>query len=143
MRYKILIIFLVLVPKSYATITDFEGKITKVVDGDTLVINGDIKIRMACVDTYESSINKHLKYQVEKLNMSQEEILKLGLQQKEALKLYENKRVKIFFDTNNKLDKYNRLLGVVIYLEGNSFEILNRGIKYYNNTDLCKQFLLD
>ena len=143
MKYKILIVFLILVSKSYAKIIDFEGKITKVVDGDTLVVNGDIKIRMACVDAYESSINKHLKYQVEKLNISQEEILKLGLQQKKALKLYENKRVRVFFDTNNKLDKYNRLLGVVVFEENNSFDVLNKGLKYYNNTFLCKQFLLD
>lgn len=119
------------------------GKITKVVDGDTLVVNGDIKIRMACVDAYESSINKHLKYQVEKLNMSQEEILKLGLQQKEVLKIYENKRVRVFFDTSNKLDKYNRLLGVVVYEEESYFEVLNKGLKYYSNTALCKQFLMD
>ncbi len=29
---KVLLVFLILVSKSYATITDFEGKITKVVD---------------------------------------------------------------------------------------------------------------
>ena len=146
MKNKIIFIllFLFLASKSFAYLNSFQGKITKVIDGDTLEVNTETKVRFACVDAYESSVNKHLKMQMEKYNMTQEEVLKLGNEQKDFLKNYENKRVKIFFDTSNRFDKYGRLLGVVVAVEEEGyFDVLNRGIKYYSNTFLCKQFLLD
>ena len=134
-----ILFFLIFSTKMFGMINEFKGKITKITDGDTIVVNGDIKIRMACVDAYESSINKHLQYQVDKFKMPKEEILKLGQEQKKELEKYVDEWVVVYYDTNNKLDKYNRLLGVVLY----DNEVLNKGIKYYNDTFLCKQFLLD
>lgn len=146
MKNKVIFIllFLFFANKSFAYLSSFEGKITKVIDGDTLVVNGETKVRLACVDTYESSVNKHLKMQMQKYNMTQEEVLKLGNEQKDFLKAYEDTRVKIFFDTENRFDKYGRLIGVIITQEKEGYsDILNRGMKYYSDNMLCKQFSLD
>ena len=87
--FILLFLFLLVATKSFATLNNFVGKITKVVDGDTIIVNGETKVRFACVDTYESSVNKHLKMQMEKYNMTQEEVLKLGTEQKNFLTSYE------------------------------------------------------
>ena len=143
MKYYIALTILFTSFNCFGVINNFKGKVTRVIDGDTLIINGDIKVRMACVDAYESSINKHLYKQIKDLHISQEEILKLGNKQKKELQAYENKIVTVVYDTSNKHDLYDRLIGVVIDTEGGALDVLNKGLKYYNNTFLCKQFSLD
>jgi len=144
MKYYIALTILLLTSfNCFGVLNNFQGKVTRVIDGDTLVVNGDITVRMACVDAYESSINKHLYKQIKQFNMSKEEILELGIKQKKELQTYENKIVTVVYDTSNKHDLYDRLIGVVIDTDGGALEVLNKGLKYYNNTFLCKQFLLD
>ncbi len=143
MKIKILILLLILTSCVKANeIKSFKAKLVDVIDGDTIKVKYDnevIKIRFACVDTFESKKNKHLQKQVKDSGLSEKAIINKGLKQKEELNKYLDKQVVIYYNINNKYDLYNRLLGVVKY----DNTILNNGLKYYNKTYLCKHFNLD
>lgn len=92
------------------------GKITRVIDGDTIEINNDYRVRLKGINTPETSM------------WNSEESTKF-------LKKYENKTVEIIsFGT----DKYDRILGYLFYEDENLNEkILKNGLAsiYYYEED--------
>jgi micrococcal nuclease len=113
-----------LLVNSFENKGDLEGIVERVIDGDTIVINGT-HIRLLGINTPE----KGEKYSVEAKNFLEEKIL--------------NKSVKIFFG-RYKYDKYKRTLGYVFLDNENiNLKIIEEGYanfyfpsgkdKYYNS----------
>jgi endonuclease YncB( thermonuclease family) len=142
MKYRIalaILINLLLINNLHSFKLDyFTGKIEKVIDGDTIIVNGK-KIRFACVDTYESKKNKHLQKQVDTTGLNEQTILTRGLKQKKELEKYLLKPVKVYFNADSKVDLYGRILAVVLYQD----IVLNTGMPYYDNNRLCKEFKIN
>ena len=89
---------------------------TRVVDGDTIVVEGIGKVRLIGVDTPET---KHPKKQVEYYGKEASNFTK---------RMVEGKKVRLEYDQQRK-DKYNRTLAYV-YLEDGAFlnaEIIKQG----------------
>lgn len=90
--------------------------VTRVIDGDTIVIEGNQKVRLIGVDTPELH---HPKKPVQHFAKEAKEFTK---------KIAEGKQVRLEYDWQKK-DKYNRLLAYV-YLEDGTFlnlEIIKQG----------------
>ncbi|MFH1578212.1 MAG: thermonuclease family protein [Candidatus Omnitrophota bacterium] len=103
--------------------------VTRVVDGDTLVLEGGQRVRLIGIDTPETHVNDRLYLQAQRSKKDIQTIIALG---KEAYKftrnLVEGKRVRIEFDLE-KYDKYGRLL-CYVYLEDGTFvndQIIRQG----------------
>ena len=94
--------------------------VSRVVDGDTLVLENGQRVRLIGIDTPETHINNRLYRQAQRSQTDIQTIISLG---KEASKftrnLVEGKRVRLEFDVE-KYDKYNRLL-CYVYLEDDTF----------------------
>lgn len=110
--FSILFLFLLSTP-SFAT--DYRT-VLRTVDGDTLILDGNEKVRLIGVDTPET---KHPKKPVQYFGKEASEFTR---------KLCEGKQVRIEYDWN-RTDKYGRTLGY-IYLKNGTFlnaEIIRQG----------------
>jgi micrococcal nuclease len=103
--------------------------VDRVVDGDTLVLEGGQRVRLIGIDTPEMHESKKLYRDSQRMSQSAETIKKLGKRSYQFTRgLVEGKRVKVEFDVEKK-DKYGRLLGYV-YLPDGTFinaEIVKQG----------------
>jgi micrococcal nuclease len=103
--------------------------VDRVVDGDTLVLEGGQRVRLIGIDTPEMHESKKLYRDSQRMSQSVETIKKLGKRAYQFTRgLVEGKRVKVEFDVEKK-DKYGRLLGYA-YLPDGTFvnaEIVKQG----------------
>lgn len=94
--------------------------VTKVVDGDTLRVSGDQKIRLIGVDTPEVHYSEKLLRDSKKSGKDIKTIQSLGAKASIFTKdLCMNKKVRLEYDVE-KRDRYGRLLAYV-YLEDGTF----------------------
>lgn len=84
--------------------------ITRAIDGDTFVINGHAKLRLAGVDTAESKINAKMHRDSARLHVTELALLSRGKLAYCEAKLLEGQEVRLFLDKPSK-DKYRRHLG--------------------------------
>jgi len=105
------------------TITAKDGEmyfVTRVVDGDTIVISGNEKVRLIGVDTPEKFYSDKLRRDSERSGKDIKAIQALGSRASDFTKrLCLNKRVRLEYDVE-KRDRYRRLLAYV-YLEDGTF----------------------
>lgn len=103
--------------------------VTRVVDGDTLLLENNERVRLIGIDTPEMHGSDKLKRDSQRSGQDAAAIKELGIQSYEfTKKLVEGKRVRLEFDVD-KFDKYNRLLAYV-YLSDGTFvnaEIVEQG----------------
>ena len=94
--------------------------VTRAVDGDTLVLENNERLRLIGIDTPEMHESNKLNRDVQRSGQSVESIQQLGRRSYEfTKKLVEGKRVKLELDVE-KQDKYKRTLAYV-YLEDGTF----------------------
>ena len=92
--------------------------VTRVVDGDTLLLEGRQYVRLLGIDTPELHDSDKLRRDASRSGQSAGEIQKLGRQSYEFTRqMVEGKRVRLEFDTE-RYDKYNRLLAYVFLDDG-------------------------
>ena len=162
------ILFVLITSLNIANAENFQHKVIKVIDGDTVYIdfndNGipeqNEKVRINGIDTFETKLNDGLNWQMKFYNLTQDEALGLGYYGKEfAKKELLNKSVKAEYTAEEKFDKNNRHL-MSIYYDCNRHgkcknyeqEVLKAGLatiytksnladklKTYENTDKIKQ----
>jgi len=103
--------------------------VTRVVDGDTLVLENGSRVRLIGIDTPEIHDSSKLKRDSQRSKEDISTIKKLGLRSFEfTKKLVEGKRVSLEFDVE-RYDKYDRMLAYV-YLKDGTFvnaEIVKEG----------------
>jgi micrococcal nuclease len=103
--------------------------VNRVVDGDTLVLEGGQRVRLIGIDTPEMHESNKLYRDSQRTKQAVETIKQLGKRAYQFTRgLVEGKRVKLEFDVEKK-DKYNRLLGYVYLLDGTfvNAEIVKQG----------------
>ncbi|MFA5200536.1 MAG: thermonuclease family protein [Candidatus Omnitrophota bacterium] len=103
--------------------------VTRVVDGDTLVLENNERVRLIGIDTPEIHESYKLNRDVQRSGTDADAIKKMGQRSYEfTKKLVEGKRVRLEFDTE-RYDRYKRILAYV-YLEDGTFvnaEIVAQG----------------
>ena len=86
--FKIILFTLLLnTSVSCASLNRTSATIERVIDGDTFVTAKGVKVRLACIDTFESTFNKRSLRQAKEYNISQVEVVKRGKIQKENLRM--------------------------------------------------------
>jgi len=103
--------------------------VTRVVDGDTLVLETGERVRLIGIDTPEMHASNKLNRDAQRTNQDVTTIQKLGRRSYEFTKnLVEGKRVSLEFDVE-KYDKYDRLLAYVFLKDGTfvNAEIVKQG----------------
>lgn len=94
--------------------------VTRVIDGDTLVLENNELARLIGIDTPEMHESSKLYRDAQRFGQDVEAIKRLGRQSYEfTKKLAEGKRVRLEFDAE-RYDKYKRIL-VYVYLEDGTF----------------------
>ena len=94
--------------------------VTRAVDGDTLVLENNERVRLIGIDTPEIHESNKLNRDAQRSGQDVETIKKLGRRSYEfTKKLVEGKRVRLEFDVE-RFDKYKRILAYV-YLEDGTF----------------------
>ncbi len=94
--------------------------VTRAVDGDTLVLENNERVRLIGIDTPEMHESNKLNRDAQRSGQDVEAIKQLGRQSYEfTKKLVEGKRVRLEFDFE-RYDKYKRILAYV-YLEDGTF----------------------
>lgn len=94
--------------------------VTRVVDGDTLLLASGERVRLIGIDTPEVHESGKLRRDAQKMQQSAGEIRKLGRRASEFTKaLVEGKRVSLEFDVE-RYDRYKRLLAYA-YLKDGTF----------------------
>jgi micrococcal nuclease len=92
--------------------------VTRVVDGDTLMMENGKYLRLLGIDTPELHESSKLQRDASRSGRSAGEIQRLGRQSYEfTRRLAEGKRVRLEFDTE-KYDRYNRMLAYVFFEDG-------------------------
>jgi len=103
--------------------------VTRVVDGDTLVLENNERVRLIGIDTPEMHESNKLNRDAQRSGQDVETIKQLGKQSYEFTKKFvENKRVRLEFDVE-RYDKYKRILAYVYLLDGTflNAEIVQQG----------------
>ena len=121
--------------------------VTRVVDGDTLLLENNERVRLIGIDTPEMHESDKLNRDAQRSGQSVEAIKELGRESyKFTKKLVEGKRVSLEFDVE-RYDKYKRILAYV-YLEDGTFlnaEIVRQGyaslMTYPPNVKYADEFL--
>ena len=94
--------------------------VTRVVDGDTLVLENSERVRLIGIDTPEMHESNKLNRDARRSGQDVEAIKQLGRQSYEfTKKLVQGKRVRLEFDLE-RYDKYKRILAYV-YLDDGTF----------------------
>lgn len=114
--------------------------IVSVVDGDTIKIRlkeKDTGVRLTGIDCYETSVNKHIKYQRNK-GLSDEQIIEKGLMAKQELIKILQSYKNIYLEITG-VDHYSRLVGIFYYKDnnGNYISINNEMM----NTGYCPEYI--
>jgi len=92
--------------------------VTRAVDGDTLVLENQERVRLIGIDTPEMHESDKLYRDAQRSGQDIETIKKLGRRSYEFTKnLVEGKRVRLEFDVE-RFDKYKRILAYVYLLDG-------------------------
>jgi len=92
--------------------------VTRVVDGDTLVLENNERVRLIGIDTPEMHESDKLNRDAKRSRQDVETIKHLGRRSYEfTKKLVEGKRVRLEFDVE-RFDKYKRILAYVYLLDG-------------------------
>lgn len=103
--------------------------VIRAVDGDTLVLENNERVRLIGIDTPEIHESSKLSRDIQRSGQDKAVIKELGMQSYEfTKKLVEGRRVRLEFDAE-KFDKYKRLLAYV-YLSDGTFvnaEIVEQG----------------
>jgi len=103
--------------------------VTRAVDGDTLVLENNERVRLIGIDTPEMHESSKLNRDAQRSGQDEAAIKQLGRQSYEfTRKLVEGKRVRLGFDVE-RFDKYKRILAYV-YLSDGTFvnaEIVKQG----------------
>ena len=162
------ILFVLITSLNIASAENFQHKVIKVIDGDTVYIdfnnNGipeqNEKVRINGIDTFETKLNDSLNWQMKLYNLTQDEALGLGYYGKEfTKKALLNKPVKAEYTAKEKFDKNNRHLMSIYYncnkngkCKNYEQEVLKAGLatiytksnlanelKQYGNLDKIKQ----
>ena len=90
--------------------------VSRVVDGDTLVLDDGTKIRLIGIDAPESSENDKLEKDAERTQRDKETLKRLGAKSTEYLNgICKDKKVRLEYDVDRK-DRYGRTLAY-LYLE--------------------------
>ena len=103
--------------------------VTRVVDGDTLVLENNERVRLIGIDTPEMHDSNKLNRDAQRSGQDIEAIKQLGRRSYEfTKKLVEGKRVRLEFDVE-RYDKYKRILAYVYLLDGTflNAEIVKQG----------------
>lgn len=104
-------------------------KVKRVIDGDTLLLENNQRVRLIGVDTPEIHLSHKLYRDAHRSKRDIETIRKLGLMAKDFVKrLVDNKLVRLEYDVERQ-DRYGRILAYV-YLEDGTFlnaEIIKEG----------------
>jgi len=92
--------------------------VTRAVDGDTLVLENNERVRLIGIDTPEMHESNKLNRDAQRSGQDVEAIKQMGRQSYEfTKKLVEGKRVKLEFDVE-RFDKYKRILAYVYLADG-------------------------
>ncbi|MDP2927590.1 MAG: thermonuclease family protein [Candidatus Omnitrophota bacterium] len=92
--------------------------VTRAVDGDTLVLENNERVRLIGIDTPEMHESDKLNRDAQRSRQDVETIKQLGRRSYEfTKKLVEGKRVRLEFDVE-KFDRYKRILAYVYLLDG-------------------------
>jgi len=92
--------------------------VTRAVDGDTLVLENNERVRLIGIDTPEMHESNKLNRDAQRSGQDVQIIKQLGRRSYEfTKKLVEGKRVKLEFDVE-RFDKYKRILAYVYLLDG-------------------------
>lgn len=92
--------------------------VTRVVDGDTLVLENNERVRLIGIDTPEMHESNKLNRDAQRSGQDVESIKQLGRRSYDFTKKFvEGKRVKLEFDVE-KYDKYKRILAYVYLPDG-------------------------
>ena len=103
--------------------TQISGDLTvsRVIDGDTVVLSDGEKLRLIGVDTPESSGNPKLIRDVKKSGQSKEFLKKLGkIAKSKTEAIVQGKKVRIETDVQSR-DRYGRLLGYLYLQDDGTF----------------------
>jgi micrococcal nuclease len=103
--------------------------VTRVVDGDTLVLENNEKVRLIGIDTPEMHESSKLNRDAQRFGQDVAAIKQLGRRSYEfTKKLVEGKRIRLEFDLE-RTDKYKRTLAYVYLLDGTfvNAEIVKQG----------------
>jgi len=96
--------------------------VTKVVDGDTLILNGKKKVRLIGVDAPESRINNKFQRDIKNSGCTADQVLSAGEESKYFLSKFVNgEKIYIKLDGHKK-DRYGRFL-VYAFLKDNERSI--------------------
>lgn len=121
--------------------------VTRAVDGDTLVLENNERVRLIGIDTPEMHESSKLNRDAQRSGQDVQEIKQLGRQSYEfTKKLVEGKRVRLEFDLE-RFDKYKRILAYVYLLDGTfvNAEIVKQGyaslMTYPPNVKYADEFL--
>lgn len=114
--------------------------IVSVVDGDTIKIRlkeRDTGVRLTGIDCYETSVNKHIKYQRNK-GLTDEQIIEKGLMAKQELIKILRSHKNIYLEITG-VDHYSRLVGIFYYKDKKGHYVsINDEMM---NTGYCPQFI--
>ena len=103
--------------------------VTRAVDGDTLVLENNERVRLTGIDTPEMHESSKLNRDAQRSGQDVETIKQLGRRAYEfTKKLVEGKRVRLEFDVE-RYDKYKRILAYVYLTDGTfvNAEIVKQG----------------
>jgi len=121
--------------------------VTRAVDGDTLVLENNERVRLIGIDTPEMHESDKLNRDAQRSGQDVATIKQLGRQSYEfTKKLVEGKRVRLEFDVE-RYDKYKRILAYVYLLDGTflNAEIVQQGyaslMTYPPNVKYADEFL--
>lgn len=103
--------------------------VTRVVDGDTVVLNNGEKVRLIGVDTPEYYRSRKLYADAKKLGQDADEIKAIGEQSSHFTReMVLSKKVKLLYD-RQKRDRYGRVLAYLFLMDGTfvNEEIIRQG----------------
>jgi len=107
--FSLLVVFFL----SNVAIADETHKVTRVVDGDTIVVDGNVKVRLIGVDAPEQNSSDKLRKDSIRSGKDVKTIIALGKKSTQFTKgLIDGKKVRLEYDWERK-DKYGRTLAYV------------------------------
>lgn len=121
-KSKILIVFLFILFFTLSNSYAETRKVIRVVDGDTIVLDNDEKIRILGIDAYDISNKRMISAQFKRTLYYHSYIVKLGKNAKKyAEKTLIGKDIELVYENGkSKLDKYGRTLAYV-FVNGKDF----------------------
>lgn len=117
-------------------------KITRIIDGDTVILNNKTIVRLIGIDAPEIHEGNKLAKDAKRLNCHKETVIKMGNYSKDYLaNLVLNKNIIIKYDKHRK-GKYGRTLGYIYSTDGSLINemMINAGMaKVYEGASFKKK----